>query len=297
VNKSKFIIIIYLIIVAEKILKITWLKIPHRVWSPDHPNSGVVKFIKGLVKWQKRIKIYVRMEGEMNLKNTTVVITGGSDGLGLALAKAFIAKGAEVHIIGLDKTRLDNALKELGNQASGYTADVTNLEAMQTVAQAIGPVDILINNAGIWLEGLVTDNSGTEISRLIDVNLKGVIFSTKVFLPALLKKDEAYLVNISSTTGLRGRDNQAVYAASKFGVTGFTESLKVDLANTNVVVCGFYPGGMHTSLFDKACKPKDNQDWMDTHKVAEIIIFMIERDASMMMDQVVVNKRKTKTSN
>lgn len=96
---------------------------------------------------------------------------------------------------------------------------------------------------------------------------------------------------------MKGRNNQAVYVASKYGVTGFTDSLKEDLADTNVKVSGFYPGGMNTSLFKKAGKPKDNSDWMDTNKVAEVIVFMIERDMTMVMDHVVLNKRNTKTSN
>ncbi|MFA6501855.1 MAG: SDR family oxidoreductase [Parachlamydiales bacterium] len=233
----------------------------------------------------------------MELKNKTVVITGGSDGLGFSLAKLFISKGSNVCIIGRDKNKLETAVKSLGANAKGYSADVSKLEEIQKVANDIGDVDVLINAAGVWIEGSIADNSGKEISDAIDTNLKGVIFSTKAFLPSLLKSNEAHIINISSTSGLKGRNNQAVYVASKFGVTGFTDSLKEDLANTNIKVSGFYPGGMNTSLFQKAGKPKDNSDWMDTNKVAEVIVFMIERDMTMIMDHVVLNKRNTKTSN
>jgi len=233
----------------------------------------------------------------MKLKNKTVVITGGSDGLGFSLAKQFIGKGSKVYILGRNKTKLDGAVKRLGKNAQGFVADVSKLNEVQKVADEIGQTDILINNAGVWIEGTISQNSEKEISDSIDINLKGVIYTTKAFLPQLEKSPEAHVVNISSTSGLKGRDNQAVYVASKFGVTGFTESLKVDLANTNIKVSGFYPGGMSTGLFEKAGTPKENADWMDTDKVAEIIAFMIERDASMVMDHVVLNKRKTKTSN
>lgn len=233
----------------------------------------------------------------MELKDKNVVITGGSDGLGLSLAKLFVSKGSSVCIIGRDKNKIENAVKSLGENAKGYSADVSKLNEIQKVADEMEHLDVLINAAGIWIEGPVVDNSEKEISDAIDINLKGVILSTKAFLPKLLKSNEAHIVNISSTSGLKGRNNQAVYVASKFGVTGFTESLKEDLANTNVKVSGFYPGGMNTSLFSKAGKPKDNSDWMDTNKVAEIIVFMIERDMTMIMDHVVLNKRNTKTSN
>lgn len=233
----------------------------------------------------------------MDLKDKVVVITGGSDGLGLSLAKLFTSKGSKVHIIGRDNNKLDKVVKTLGDNSKGYPANVGNLNEIQRVADEIGSVDVLINNAGIWIEGSIIDNSEEEISDAIDTNLKGVIFSTKAFLPELLKSNEAHIINVSSTSGLKGRTGQPVYVASKFGVTGFTESLKEDLANTNVKVSGFYPGGMNTSLFQKAGTPKDNSDWMNTDKVAEIIVFMIERDITMVMDHVVVNKRNTKTSN
>lgn len=233
----------------------------------------------------------------MNIKDKTVVITGGSDGLGLSLAKAFAGKGAKVVILGRDKARIDTALEQLGSNAQGYVADVTKLSDLEVAVKKVESVDVLINNAGIWLEGSITDNTEAEISQAIDINFKGVVLATKAFLPKLLKSDDAAIVNISSTSGLRGRDNQAVYAATKFAVTGFTESLKVDLADTNIKVCGFYPGGMSTKLFEKAGKPKANSDWLNTDKVAEIIVFMLERDATMMLDHVVLNKRKTKTTN
>lgn len=233
----------------------------------------------------------------MILRGKTVVITGGSGGLGFSLAKEFVKKDAKVCLVGRDDNRLEKAKDRLGKMASSYVADVSKLSQVEKVAKQVKNASVLINNAGVWIEGLVTENSEEKISEAIDINLKGVIFTTKVFLPQLQKRSEAHIVNISSTSGLRGRSNESVYVASKFGVTGFTDSLKVDLANSNVKVSGFYPGGMRTSLFEKAGTPKDNADWMDTDKVAEIIAFIVENDASMVLDHVVLNKRKTKLSN
>jgi NADP-dependent 3-hydroxy acid dehydrogenase YdfG len=233
----------------------------------------------------------------MQLKNKTIVITGGSDGLGYSLAKKCLTEGALVNIIGHDPEHVDQAVKKLGSSAKGFVADVTNYQQMQSVADQFATVDILINNAGIWIEGSILNNSETKIARALDVNLKGVIFSTKAFLSKLHKDEETHILNISSTSGLKGRDGQPVYVASKFGVHGFTEALKIDLAGTNIKVSGFYPGGMHTSIFAKAGTPKNNSDWMDPDKVAGIIVFMLQQDASMVMDQVILNKRKTQTSN
>lgn len=233
----------------------------------------------------------------MNLVNKKIVITGGADGLGLALSRALVARGAQVCILSRDQQKIDTAIKELGEKAQGFAVDVSQWQTLSEVANTIGSVDVLINNAGVWIEGSLLDHDVVAIERAIDSNLKGVIFATKAFLPTLSKASESHIINISSTSGLKGRNGQAVYAATKFGVQGFTESLKLDLEKTNIKVTGFYPGGMNTQLFAKAGTPKDNQDWMDTAKVAEILVFMLERDLSMVMDHVVLNKRQTKTSN
>lgn len=233
----------------------------------------------------------------MNLKNKHVIITGGSDGLGLSLVKVFADKGATVHLIARSQNKLKAVKNEIKGKVFTYLADVSDYKQLESVASKIDNADVLINNAGVWIEGQVEDNSIEDISNAIDINLKGVIYTTRALLPALKRATEAHLINISSTSGLKGRENQAVYVASKFAVTGFTESLKVDLASTNIKVSGFYPGGMSTQLFEKAGTPKANSDWMDTDKVAEVIVFMVEQDASMMLDHVVLNKRKTKTSN
>lgn len=234
----------------------------------------------------------------MLLQNKIAVVTGGSEGLGLSIVKKLLQEGCHVHIISRDAEKQAKSLRELNApNLYAHAADVSDYKSIAEIADKIGEIDILINNAAIWLEGEVETNSYEEISKLIDVNTKGVIFTTKAFLPTLKKRDEAFILNISSTSGLKGRENQSVYVASKFAVTGFTDALKEDLASTNIKVAGFYPGGMNTALFSKAGFPKENQDWMDTDKVADIIVTMLKLDETMILDHVVLNKRKTKASN
>lgn len=109
----------------------------------------------------------------MELKNKTIVITGGSGGFGFSLAKLFVNKGSRVIIIGRNKSKLDDAVRILGNNAKGYSADVSKLEEIQKVADSLDGADVLINGAGIWIEGQITDNTEREISDAIDINLKG----------------------------------------------------------------------------------------------------------------------------
>jgi NADP-dependent 3-hydroxy acid dehydrogenase YdfG len=234
----------------------------------------------------------------VEIKNKIAVITGGSDGLGLAIAKLFTNKGAVVHIVGRNQERLQKA-KESSNSKNLFIhqSDVSNYQSVKNIYDEIGNIDILINNAGIWLEGMLTDNDEKLISKTIDINLKGVIYSTKAVLPEMIKRNEGIIFNVSSTSGLSGKELQSVYVASKFGVRGFTESLELDLASTNIKVFGFYPGGMNTDLFKKAGSLRQTQDWMKTEKVAEVVLFMIENDDSMVVNQVTLKRGKVKTSN
>ncbi len=232
----------------------------------------------------------------MELTNKVAIVTGGSDGLGLSIVKKLLFEGSFVHIISRDKDKQGKILSEIKNKnLFTHQVDVSNYEEISKAIKDIGDVDILVNNAGVWLEGNVEDNSPDSVAKTIDVNVKGVIFSTKAVLPILKRKNDGYIFNISSTSGLKGREGQSVYVASKFAVTGFTDSLKEDLKLTNIKVAGFYPGGMHTKLFDKAGYPKDNSKWMDTDKVANIIVSILKLDDSMILDHVVLNKRITKT--
>ncbi len=234
----------------------------------------------------------------MELKNKTVVITGGSEGLGLSIVKKFLAKDCIVHIISRDKSKQEKVSAEINNKnLFTHQADVSNYTEIAQTINNIGDIDILINNAGIWLEGNLVDYDYETISKVIDVNTKGTIYCTKLVLPMMQKKNEGYILNVSSTSGIRAKEGQSVYVASKYAVTGFTESLQEDLKSTNIKVAGFYPGGMNTKLFEKAGFPRDNSDWMNTDKVADVVVMVLGLDDSMILDHVVLKKRKTKTSN
>ncbi len=232
----------------------------------------------------------------MNLKDKTVLITGGSEGLGFSLAKLLVEKGADVHVTGRTKSKLDDAAKFIDkDNFHTHVADVSSYEEMQNVLMDIrDDVEVLVNNAGVWIEGELEGYDYENISRVIDINVKGVIYTTRLVLPSMLRANEGIILNICSTSGLGPRPNQSVYSASKYAVKGFTECLTEDLKETEIRVVGFYPGGMHTKLFEKAGSNKDIEGWMDTDNVATILMFMLENDEGMNIDHVVVKKRVNK---
>ncbi|MBU2051758.1 SDR family oxidoreductase [Patescibacteria group bacterium] len=220
----------------------------------------------------------------MKLKDKRVLITGGSSGLGLALAKQLIAKHCQVHICARHKSQL--------KKATAWQCDVADYKQVEAMIKKIGPVDILINNAGLWLEGDPETNQPAAISQTLDVNLKGMIFATRAVLPSLKKLNQGFIINVISTSGLIARPESMIYAASKWGAAGFSESLKENLKQTNIKVCSFYPGGMNTNLFKKLDPDKKIKHWMDPVQVAEIVIFILEHEAdNMTIDSLVVKRR------
>lgn len=226
---------------------------------------------------------------DMQLKNKIAVVTGGTDGLGLSIVKKFLDEGCIVHAI----SKSGNSNEVINNDKFFvHKGNVTSYIEIKAIAKKIGDFDILINNAGIWLYGSVEENSDISISELIDTNIKGVIYSTKAFLPNMRGANPGYIINISSMAGLRGKANHSVYVASKFAVTGFTESLSEDLKNSNIKVSGIYPGGMNTRMFEKAGIPRDTHDWLDTEKVSEIIVFMLKVEDSVALDHIEISKKQ-----
>jgi len=229
----------------------------------------------------------------MNLKDKKVLITGGSEGLGLSLAKVLVEKGCLVNIAARNAGKLKAASDSINSiNLKTFLCDVSDFKSVNELATEIGSIDILINNAGIWTEGNVVDNKYEDIQSVINTNLLGTLYVTKAFLPVMIKKNRGFVINVSSTAGLTGRQNFSVYSASKWGVKGFTESLKLDLAKTGIKVIGFYPGGMNTAMYEKAGFSKDVSKWMNTDEVARYLVYILENSDSFLIDHTVVNRPK-----
>lgn len=212
-----------------------------------------------------------------------ILITGGTSGLGLEIAKLTLEKGSEVFVCAREEKDLPAGIKFV-------KCDVTSPESVENLSREIGDIDVLINNAGIWLEGSVEKNSFDEISKLIDINLKGYIYTTKIFLPKMLEKKRGMIINISSTSGIEAKPNSSVYVASKFGVTGFTEGLKADLVGSGVKIVGVYPGGMRTELFKSAGSNREVDKFVDPKDIAKVIVNIIDEPDSMVSDHVVIRR-------
>lgn len=171
------------------------------------------------------------------LRNKRVMVTGGSRGLGLAIARRLASDGAELLLVGRDSGALEQACKELemhGARCSGYVHDVRNHAGAPALRERThrehGPVEILVNSAGVVFGGAFLEVPIEQHLETQRVNVEGTMSITRTFLPDLIAAPEGHVVNLASAAGLIGLPWGASYAASKWAVIGFSESLRLELA-------------------------------------------------------------------
>lgn len=191
----------------------------------------------------------------MKLKDQVAVVTGGSQGLGLAISQRLISEGARVHLWDIDAASLERAQETLGgaDKVSCHLVDVTSESAVHAAALASvtqwGPVQILVNNAGIGGPIAPTwEVSLADWQRVIDINLNAVFLCCKAFVPSMLAAGYGRIVNIASIAGKEASPGISPYAASKHGVVGLTKTLGRELATKNITVNAVAPAAIETAL-------------------------------------------------
>jgi NAD(P)-dependent dehydrogenase (short-subunit alcohol dehydrogenase family) len=187
----------------------------------------------------------------MDWRGKVVLITGAASGMGLAFARRFAAAGAGLALADIDAERLAAAAAELGDKACAILADVAQAadcaRMVAETAQRHGRIDLLINSAGVWLEGPAAEVSEAAWDRCLDINLKGTFFACRHAIPELRKTGGA-IVNIASDAGLMGSAGAAVYCASKGGVVLLTKALALELAPEGVRVNAICPCDVETPM-------------------------------------------------
>lgn len=222
----------------------------------------------------------------MKLKNKVAVVTGASDGIGRHVALKLAKEGVSLALIARNEERLKQVKEvciKLGSpKVEHFVCDISKRdevkETVNKVISSFNSVDILLNIAGVWQKlNLLENISDEEIENVLDINLKGMIMMTKEFMPFLKKETESIILNVSSRSGVVANAQQAVYSASKWGVTGFTEVLKVDLKGSNIRVAGLYQGKTQTDIFSKTGDSVDTTKGSKPEDLADVIVFMLSR--------------------
>ena len=215
----------------------------------------------------------------------TVIITGAGSGLGKELAILLSMKGYHILLAGRSADKLAAVKAEIeqaGGAADYVVLDVqkkidilNNVEEISKIHTIVG----LVNNAGVGHFGPFVSMTEKEITEMLHTNVLGTILMTKAVLPLLLEQEEGLLLNIISTAGLRGKVNEAVYAASKFAVRGFTESLQKEYENSSIKIKAVYMGGMDTPFWEGSSHIADTSRFRSPKEVAEIIMEQIDQES------------------
>jgi NAD(P)-dependent dehydrogenase (short-subunit alcohol dehydrogenase family) len=191
------------------------------------------------------------------IRGIVAVVTGAGSGIGRAVAVELASAGAQLAIADVNRAGLEETSKMLGSATvRTYVVDVSDVSAVEAFAGQVGKdfgrATLLINNAGVALHGTFAEISLADMEWLFKINFWGVVYGCKFFIPLLEREPEAHIVNVSSVFGLVGPPGQTAYAASKFAVRGFTESLRSELRGTRIHVTCVHPGGIRTAIAENA---------------------------------------------
>jgi NADP-dependent 3-hydroxy acid dehydrogenase YdfG len=227
------------------------------------------------------------------------VITGASSGIGAATARALAADGYRVALLARRVDRIQALADELGDGAVAIEADVTDRDALvaaaDRVAQEFGRLDVLVNNAGIMLLGPFSAEQRADYRRMVEVNLLGAITATEVFLDQLTDGGGGDIVNISSVAGRTARAGNGVYAATKWGLNGWSESLRRELL-PDVRVTLIEPGAVATELPTHITHAETRQGTeqlydqveVTAEDVAEVIAFSVSRPRRLAIHEILL---------
>jgi NADP-dependent 3-hydroxy acid dehydrogenase YdfG len=226
------------------------------------------------------------------------VITGASSGIGEATARALAADGHRLALLARRADRIQALADELGNGAIAIEADVTDRDSLVAAAERVqrelGGADILVNNAGVMLLAPFTSDQQAEIRQMVEVNLLGAMTATEVFLDQL-RDGSGDLVNLSSVAGRTARPGNAVYAATKWGMNGWSESLRQEL-QPDIRVMVIEPGAVATELTDhithadtkQAVEQMYEEMSITAEDIAEVIAFAVSRPQRMSLNEILI---------
>ena len=236
----------------------------------------------------------------IELTGQVALVTGSTRGIGRAIAEALHAAGARVGILGRNAEQARAVAAELGDRATGVGCDLASAAqveaAVAAVEQALGPLTILVNNAGVTRDNILLRLSEEDWDAVLDANLKGAFLATRAAIKGMMKRRAGRIINISSVVGLTGNKGQANYAASKAGLIGFTKSVAREYASRNVLVNCIAPGFIETDM--TAALPPASRDALlgqiglgrlgQPADVAGAVLFLASELSSYITGQVLV---------
>jgi 3-oxoacyl-[acyl-carrier protein] reductase len=225
----------------------------------------------------------------MNLKNKIAIVTGGTKGIGRAIAEALLREGISVCITARKQNEIDQTVSELGGNTTGFICDVRDYDQVKALidytVKELSGLDILINNAGIGTFETVEETSPENFRAVLETNLFGVFYCCHEAIPRMKKRGGGYIINISSLAGANPHPRMAAYNASKFGLNGFSEALMQEVRHDNIKVSYIMPGSVNTEFGGDSTT--DEKSWQLTPRdIARVVVNLLHHDDRSLPSRV-----------
>ncbi|HCX2603810.1 SDR family oxidoreductase [Staphylococcus aureus] len=225
------------------------------------------------------------------LTDKIAVVTGAGSGIGEAIATLLHEEGAKVVLAGRNKEKLQNVANQLSQDSVKVVpTDVTNKEEVDELIkiaqQTFGGLDIVINSAGQMLSSKITDYQVDEWDSMIDVNIKGTLYTAQAALPTMLEQSSGHLINIASISGFEVTKSSTIYSATKAAVHTITQGLEKELAKTGVKVTSISPGMVDTAI-TAAYNPTDRKK-LEPQDIAEAVLYALTQPKHVNVNEITV---------
>jgi NAD(P)-dependent dehydrogenase (short-subunit alcohol dehydrogenase family) len=234
----------------------------------------------------------------MAIADKVSVVTGGTKGIGYAIAKKLLENGAKVFICARSKNEIRDAISDLSKhgQVAGEVCDVRSEDQVRMMIEecerVFGGVDVLVNNAGVGINGkTIEEISGDEFRQTLETNLFGVFYACHYAIPIMKKRGGGYIINLSSLAGQNPHPRMAAYNASKFGLNGFSEALMQEVRQDNLKVSYICPGSVNTAFGGDT--PSDQKSWqLQPDDIAQTVVNLLTMDQRALPSKVEIRPSK-----
>lgn len=215
----------------------------------------------------------------IDLSNKFAIVTGGTKGIGRAIAESLVDAGANVAITARHQDEITKALSQLNRRtrgmAKGYVCDVRDYDQVKSLFANLDAVDILINNAGVGIFASVESMSVEDFRTVLETNVFGVFYCCHEAIPLMKQRGGGYIINISSLAGANAHPRMAAYNASKFGLNGFSEALMQEVRHDGIKVSYIMPGSVNTEFGGD--EPNNEKSWqLQPHDIAQVVMDLLE---------------------
>ncbi|MBY0223573.1 SDR family oxidoreductase [Sporosarcina aquimarina] len=227
-----------------------------------------------------------------SLAGKTAIVTGASGGIGAAIAKELAKEGANVVLAARREEQLKAVAKEINStnqgQALAVPTDIANESEVKELAkranEAFGSIDIYVNNAGQMLSATVRNREVEQWERMIDVNIKGVLYGIDSVLPGMVERSSGHIINIASVSGFEATKKSTVYSATKFAVRAISTGLEKELARTGVRVTNISPGMVDTRLSSSMTDRKK----LEAEDIAKAVVYAVKQPEYVNVNEITV---------